>query len=161
MPGGPSMSLPLSHPLGQVSGRQITRRTGRGSGEHPVTRGVQASVLGAGTASAPVPRPENGTRRIAVVTHRVLRRARAACQHAGTPARMTVTGVEGRDGRRRRPHTAWSPLQGWQRRAGVGSGCSLLSTLVLFPISIIIPRPQGGFMEWKKSITAFKAKLKT
>lgn len=28
-------------------------------------------------------------------------------------------------------------------------------------ISIIVSRPQGGFMEWKKSIKVFKAKLKT
>lgn len=48
-----------------------------------------------------------------------------------------------------------------RQQAGGGVRRSLPSALVSFSIAIIIPRPQGGLMEWKKSIKVFKAKLKT
>lgn len=43
----------------------------------------------------------------------------------------------------------------------MGCGRSAQPHLSCSRISVIIPRPQGGFMEWKKSIKVFKAKLET
>ena len=45
----------------------------------------------------------------------------------------------------------------------MGNGCSLsgISLNHHSGISVIIPASQSGFMEWKKSIKVFQAKLKT